>query len=167
MLVFSVATLCLAFLAHVVIWQVRVPRSQIASVLAIFFLVLAGALAVNRFLPLPAGWGPGTPWEYLLAVTFHASLSLTYTVLYTNIQGDSPTLRIVASIADAGPGGLGRPDLEGILHEEGVLLSRLRAMVGQGLATEQDGLLRLTPAGRQLARLYGVVDRIFGLTPGG
>lgn len=167
MLVFSIATFVVALAAHFVIWWIRLPRSHTTSLLKIFALTLAAALAVNRLLPLPAGWGPRTAWEHLLMITFHFSLALTYIIFYSAVEGDSPTCRIVASVADAGHRGLSRADLSGILDNERVVLSRVRAMVQQGLAREEGGLLRLTPAGLAFARLYFAVERIFGLKRGG
>jgi hypothetical protein len=164
---FALATFAAAFALHAVLWRVRLPASHTAALLAIFLGTLPAALLLGALWPALAPYAPRAPWQYLLAATFHVALSLAYVAFYSAIEGDSPSCQIVSAVARAGAAGLRRGDLGGVIDNESVLMSRIRAMVRDRMVFQEGEALRLTPEGRLLARFYLAVERLFGLPRGG
>jgi len=164
---FAFGTLAAAFSAHLVLWRVRLPRLHTAALLAVFFGTLAASLALAATVPAPLSYGPRGPWQYLLVVTFHASLSLAYIAFYSAIEEDSPSCLIVLSVAGAGAAGRSREELATLLDDDRLVLSKIRSMLRDGMVTEKGGVLALTPFGGSIARAYLLVERVFGLARGG
>jgi hypothetical protein len=164
---FALGAFAGAFLLHIVLWQARRPRSHTAALLAIFLGALPAALLLGALVPALRPLAPHTAWEYLLVCEFHVALALGYIVLYSAVEGDSPSCQIVTAVAASGAPGQARADLARVIDNESVLLVRVRAMEREKMVTEADGALSLTSGGRALARVYLAVEVIFGLPRGG
>lgn len=160
------AALAAAFLFHVALWRVRPPRRHIPALLVIFFASLPASLGLAALVPALHPLLPASGWDWLLLLSFHVPLSLSYIALYTGIEADSPSCLVVARVACAGEAGCTREELARLIGEEQVL-ARVRNLAGNGIAAESGGRLRLLPRGRTLARLYAAVDAVLGLDAGG
>ena len=158
--------LAAAFLFHVALWRLRPPRRHTPALLLIFLGSLPVALALAALVPPLRPLLPASVWDWLLLVSFHVPLSLSYVALYTGIEADSPSCLVVSRVACAGEGGCAREELARLIGEEQVL-QRVRGLAATGVAAERGGALRLLPRGRALARLYRTVDAVLGLADGG
>lgn len=147
----------LAFALHLVIWRIRVPKRQTASLLILFAGVLAaggGVLACNA--PPLGRWGiaalQGTP-DFLQVGSFYIACTLAYIVVYSALAADSPSLVMIQQIADAGAAGLSH---EKLLERAsaGVLIDpRLQDLLTDRVADFDGARYRLRPKGVRLARL--------------
>ena len=94
--------LTLAFLVHVVLWRVAVPKRQTRALLLIFVLIPTAAAAALVSGQLPIFAGLSTP-QALRLMLFYVSCSLAYICTYSAVDMPSPTLTIISYIASAAP----------------------------------------------------------------
>ena len=162
----GIALLAVAFLVHVLLWRLFVPRRQFIALLAIFAVVPAAIIAAAAATGILPVFRVPAPDIFRLAL-FYVSCSLIYICLYSAIELPSPTLTIVSVIADHGGGGCSEGEIADALMQNDDAGVRIGAMVRSGLLVVEDGLCRLTRKGRSLAGLFELASVVFGLPAGG
>jgi len=160
----GVGLFVLAFLIHLAWWRIRLPRRQRPTLfrgLILFLpLGLGGLTAVGLW---PARWLL-SPAAAVVALIY-LSLTITYVISYTALEGDSPTLSLMRWIG-AHPGGVSQGELDAFMASRPFVQTRLKALEEDGLA-EQRGervyakgrptlLFRAVMGWREL---YGPVER--------
>lgn len=155
-----------AFFTHLAWWRISLPRRQTASLLGLFFAVLAAWLAVSHF--MPGRWFTATDrWEAIHVAVFHTACTLAYVVAYSALEHRSPSMTLLVAVADAGDAGCSPDELRGLLAGASPVEVRLDAMVHDGMiARESDGY-RLAAKGRAWATVLSVWRRLLGMRPGG
>ena len=92
-----------AFVLHVVVWRIRLPKRQTKALLFIFFGVLAcGSLLLFKYPGTIIILGLHPPVavpEYCRIWLYFVSLTLAYMITYSAIEADSPSLMIILKIA--------------------------------------------------------------------
>jgi len=152
-----------SFVAHVLIWQLFVPRHPSKVIVAIFALGLATIVAIGVTLVPDYGLGDAA---YMLAL--YGILSLTYLLLYTGVECDSPTLSLAHFIAQAGVTGRTASEIDEFVRRSPFVKSRLAQL-------EAGGFVVRSPAGLELAKKTALLldltrhyRRLMGrTTPGG
>jgi len=148
----------LAFVLHVLLWKIRVPRRQRKTLVVIFAVTIlaglavmtsGGALSGRSLVQAPAGF-----FGILYAVLLSGSLAMAYIALHIALEGDSPSLSIVRKIGNAGPSGLEEKELSSFMAGDRFVRSRMRMMVVDGMAREKDGKFYLAPKGERLLSFY-------------
>lgn len=163
-LVYGVAIVAAGFLAHLAIWRVRVPRRQTRAVLAVFFGTMLAGLALPSVAPVPP---PGGPAEYAAVVLFVVAMTLGYTITYSALEADSPTLVLIRLIAAAGPDGLSEKELEAGADDGLLILPRLADLVRDGHVTRDGDVYQLTEKGRRFVAVFRTFRRVLGADKGG
>lgn len=166
-LALSFILLATAFMLHVVVWRVRLPTRPYLWLLVVFLaigpaLVLAVLVTFGSSLPRRPN-----EWEIAAALLCHGALSLAYIVTYTAIEQDSATLTIALYLARATSNGRSEEDIRALFDDEFVVGARLTSLVDTGYLELRDDRLRITDKGRKVARLYGLVRRVYRLQVGG
>lgn len=167
---FAAALFGLAFLVHLLTWRVRRPRRPIAALLVVFLGTLVAGLLAAPTLPGLDRIVPRGPWEVFHVSLFHVAFALAYTVTYTALEMDSPTLTVIAFVDAAGPAGRTHDELLGLLGEDRVLGERLDALTtGSVIAPDvaRDGVYVLTAGGRRWADVFHALRRLYRLEKGG
>jgi hypothetical protein len=145
---------------HFMIWKVRLPKRQIRALLinfaAVFSLWLALSLVHHAAL-----------LALLQVALYYWSISLCYTITYSAVEGESPTLGLMRYVAGGGSEGRSAGEIARFLDERRFLGSRLAALVESGLVREQDG--RYVIAGKQPVafRLILGFRNLYGSIPKG
>lgn len=165
---FAVSLSGMALVLHLVIWRIRSQSRRISVLLAVLIGVLpAAAACAFLFPPSIAAWFPRTPAEWALVALFHVSVSLSYAVVYSALEEDSPSLGLVTFLA-ASPEGRSRDELRAFLAARSPFETRLEAAVHTGLlAREPDGRLVLTRKGARVAWVMWLAQRLVGMERGG
>lgn len=166
-LVWGGALFLFAFLSHLSLWRIRVPRRHIASLLRLFAAVLLAGVIVFRWLP-PGAALLGTPPPRSPADVIHVSvlfvaLGLAWIITYTALQADSPSLTMLLLIAAAGPAGLPRGALESRLTDEILVRPRLEDLLRDRMVALDGERYALTPQGRRYAALFAAYRRTMRL----
>jgi hypothetical protein len=166
-LVWGLGLFCVAFLAHLALWRIWLPRHHIAVLLRLHAAVGAAGLALFALLPPGAALlgapPPRTLAELLHVAVVYGSLALAWIVTYTALPADSPSLTMLMSIADAGPGGLPAADLEAALNDEILVRPRLADLVRDHMVVVAGGRYVLTGPGRRYASLFAGYRRLMRL----
>jgi hypothetical protein len=165
-LVAGLGLFLLVWLAHVVVWKIRMPAAGRRTLFLLFFGALVLALC---WLALPgrsalrfAALAPSGVGELLFFAVLYGSLSLAYLALYVALEGDSPSLAITRLIDLSEPLGLTPEELKKSVGLDRHVRSRLELLVTDGMARVERGSYRITPKGRRLLGYYAVYDRLAG-----
>jgi len=158
--------LTLAFLVHVVLWRVAVPKRQTRALLLIFVLIPTAAAAALVSGQLPIFAGLSTP-QALRLMLFYVSCSLAYICTYSAVDMPSPTLTIISYIASCGAAGCSEQQIADRLGTSDIVGERIHAMVASRLAIIDQDSCRLTRSGRFYATLFELAAATFRLPMGG
>lgn len=164
---FALGLLALAFVIHLVVWRLRPGWQRISTLLA----VLLGTLALVSLASLLAppslvAWLPASGAAWCQVALFHVSVSLAYTVLYSALEADSPSLCLVLYVSRS-PGGRTRDELRELLARRPLIGDRLAAaQQGDLLQEDEAGRWVLSPKGVWLARCFALAQRLLGMEVG-
>jgi hypothetical protein len=163
LLAFSLSTLFVALILHILVWRVALPASQTVGLLKIFALVYACSLAASF---LPSIYVPRTVLERLHFTLFYIPTVLAYCSLFSLVEHESPSLAMIAE-ATKSPQGCAREEFLSAIGGQAIVGQRLEAAEGNGLLLANRGGFVLTVRGRFYASLFELIARIFKLDEGG
>jgi hypothetical protein len=160
-----------AFLIHLIVWRVHLPRRQTKVLLSIFAGVLIGVplcfFAAGQFL---AGLEPLMPSgvsDWLRIVLFHVSVTLAYMITYSAIEADSPSLVMVMAIAKAGAEGMDAREFDATLNDDLLIKPRVEDLITDRMAYVEEGRYRLTGKGVLFANIFVHYRRLLKAPKGG
>lgn len=164
---FAVGLFVFAFATHWLCWRVCLPRRQTLALLLIFLGAFPAAVGLYFLAPhLPLSW-PHSVWEWLHVAEFHTAMALSYIVLYSMLEENSPSLTIIGFVAEAGSAGRTPDEVFGLINDDLILRSRLHAMLRDGLVRQTADAYRLTPKGQAWVRVFSVFRRLLSRAKGG
>jgi hypothetical protein len=143
-----------SFFVHWTVWRIHMPRRHTAAILLIMLSMLPVGLLVLAFVPAVQTWAPQGVWEYLHVAMFHVAMTLAYVVAYSALEDRSPSMTLLAYVADAKTAGRTREELFAVLQRRRPVEGRIEAMLRDNMVVETDGVYRLTPKGRQWAWVF-------------
>ena len=157
---------CLA--AHVVLWRVARPRSDMRALFVIFLVapsavallvVIAGAVASNAGLP--------DGLDLAATLLLHWALSAAYIQSYPAAQAMAPSLEIVYAVRRSMPRGLSREELLARLDPGTLVQARVADLVADHLVRLERDRYVLTPASARLIRFFLGLRALLGLRSAG
>lgn len=163
-LLVGVSLLFLSFCVQLVLWRIFIPSRQIRTLLVVFFLVPLIAVGFVQLTGIPMP-GALTPAEIVRVAIFYVSCALTYTVLYSAIEEQSPTLAIISYVAKKSQ--CSAADLVDTFGRGHELSQRIELLARSEFVRQEGDHYRLSPAGDRLAKLFDAANRLFGLESGG
>lgn len=170
-LLWSYATVTLAFLLHLIWWRIRIPKYQTRTLLFVFFGVLAAALMglalAARLLrptaaPLPAGIS-----EYVQIALFVIAFTLAYVITYSALEADSPSLVMIRAVAHAGAAGLRQAEFHAWLSDDRLVTPRIQDLIRDHLVILDGDRYRLTAKGRRFIAIFILFRALLGAGKGG
>lgn len=171
-LIWGGGSFLLAFLLHLAVWRIRLPKRQTKTLLIIMFSVLGAALVMLKFfgagLAARYGWPvPVTVGDYLHLTLLNVSLILSYMITYSALEADSPSLVIALTVAGAGAEGMTEDDFRNFVNDDRLVKPRIKDLVLDKMAYLENGRYRLTFKGLMLARLFILYRNLLGRGKGG
>jgi hypothetical protein len=158
--------------AHVALFQVRVPRLRFKTMVRIATAIGVGLLLLYPLTPPDLGFLParytGAGWavDLLNGLLVFAFLFVGYCMFYFLVdRGFSG--RMMIEIEAAPERRLRAEDIAARYSLEMVLLRRLGEMLEIGRVVERDGRYVNTPKGRAAAEMFAFVKRFLQLGEGG
>jgi hypothetical protein len=101
--------------------------------------------------------------EVIHVLLFFASMALWYTLAYSTIEVDSPSLRITLTICNAGPDGLAKEDLgRSFSMGDKFLAARIDSLVRDGMFIVRDGRYTASLKGRLAMYIVVYYRRVLG-----
>jgi len=164
-LTIAIALSAAGFLAHWLLWRVRIPARQTAALLAIFSATLIIGLVSSAWWP-PA-WRFTSVWEVLHVTMLHIAAMLAYVVAYSALEERSPSMTILSRVADSGSRGQSREELQAMLVNVSPVEIRLSAMVRDGMVRDDAGMIMLTGKGWAWASTFSTWRRLLRFQLGG
>ena len=157
-LVFGSLLFILAFVLHLVIWKIRLPRRQVKTMLQIFFITLiAGVSALWNapssftFMGIPS---PSSLWECLHITLFFISLTLAYMITYSALEADSPSLVMIMTIHKSEPEGLDRDRFSALMSDDTLVIPRIKDVLLDRMVYMDGNRYCLTEKGKLMARMF-------------
>jgi hypothetical protein len=152
-----------AFVVHLVVWRFRVPRRSVRVLLAIFGLAIVTSLALGWTCLPGFGWG-----ESLYLAALCGAIALTYVLVYTAIEYDSPTLAVAHWLAQGCTAGRDVTEVEAFVRSHPFVQSRLRELEQGGFVARRDGTLIIVERNVLALKVGDLYRRLMGrTTPGG
>lgn len=165
-LFWSIFLFCVAFLLHVLIWKIRLPKRQTRTLLQIFF----GTLLVGLFTLWSAKFilqievsMPGNCSEYLHIALFVTSLTLAYMITYSALEADSPSLVMVMRIAKAGTDGLEKTRFNQLMTDDILIIPRIQDLLRDKMVYVKGGKYKLTAKGVLFARIFMIYRQLLNV----
>jgi hypothetical protein len=169
--IWGMGIFCFAFLLHIAIWKVRIPKRQTRAIIFIFFGVLAAwvtAAFIISIAPMPlTALLPRDPAEYAHVILFVGMLSLYYISFYTLIEADSPSFMIALKVDEAGKRGLEEKEIFSFFTDEMLVLRRLDDLVHASMVSFRDGRYRIRTSGAIFIRPFIWFRKVLGCGIGG
>lgn len=164
---FLAFALCLA--AHIVLWRIARPRSDLRALVAIFFVVpSAAALLVVTAGAIAPGAGLPDALHVAAGLLLHWALSCAYVQSYPAAQAMAPSLEIAYAVRRSMPRGLSREELLARLNTGALVEERVEDLVADRLVRLERDRYVLTPVSAVLVRFFLGLRALLGLRqPGG
>jgi len=131
----------------------------------IFFLVPLIVIGALQITGTPIVLAALTAAEIVRLGIFYVSCALAYTVLFSAIEEQSPTLAIISYVA--GRSRCTDVDLVDRFGKGRELAQRIELLARSEFVRQEGDRYRLSPAGDRLAKLFDAANRLFGLESGG
>jgi hypothetical protein len=155
----SVATaavvLIVAWSVHFVIWRIRLPKSQLKTLLVIFVVAWCGAVFVAwlgnwRLVQFADGQ---TVVGFLYFCLSYWAATLCYVITYSAMEGDSPTLSLTHHLHRKGDVGISHEEIEEFFRQRPFVGARVKALVTDNIFIEDSGGYRLASGSYLFFRL--------------
>lgn len=161
----------LAFVLHVIMWRIHLPKRP-TRVLSLFFLgvLCCGSVILYKYAPKFSIFGVHPPVaiaEYFQIWLYFVSLTLAYMITYSAIEADSPSLLIIMKISDAGASGLAKEHLEREMDDSVLIEPRVKDLLIDKMAELYEGKYRLKMKGILMARLFTFYRNVMRAGKGG
>ncbi len=157
----------IAFIIHVVLWRVRLPKRQVKVILQVFIIVFSvGIFVLWKFhlsFPFLGTTQPVNVPEYLQVSLLFFSLTAAYMITYTALEADSPSLVIVSTIIDAGPEGLEKKCFDELVDDDVLIKPRVYDLDRDKMIYMDKGRYRLTSKGLVMARIFVVYRKLMNI----
>ena len=152
-------TLLVAWLLHLALWRVRLPKAQLKTLLIIFLLVWA-AVVIALCLSEAAFSGV---LGFLYFSLIYWSAAFCYAITYSAMEGDSPTLSLTRHLHRSGDKGIPHEEIEEFFRQRPFVGARVKALVTDNVFIEQEGGYRLSPGSYLFFRvILGYRRVVFG-----
>lgn len=161
----------LSVAVQVVVWRLRPPSTGYVGFLGlsatVLSLFLAGFWSAQSAQVAGAGFLPrGLPDSINFAMVY-GSLVLAYMTTYSAVQGDSPTMAILARLEKSGSAGLTFEMLLKELDDQILVVARLNDLIAGGLVRQSGGRYVMAPRGAMMAAVYAVYRKLLRMEKGG
>ena len=153
----------LALLIHVIVWRIRLPKNQMGALLKVFLVVFVIWLSLALSGLMSSLGSYLNIYEHIYIGLFYFSMVLAYTLAYSTIEADSPSLTINRIISAAGTEGISENDLMAKLNLDRFLSRRMEALVVDKMVNLRDDRYVITPKGRLAMRTVICYRRLLNI----
>lgn len=155
----AILALFLAWILHLVLWRVRLPKAQLKTLLMIFLSVWVAAVVAL----LLSGAALSGVFGFLYFSLIYWSAALCYVITYSAMEGDSPTLSLTRHLHRRGEEGVSHEEMEDFFRQRPFVGARVKALVTDDVFIEEEGGYRLSPGSYLFFRvILGYRRVVFG-----
>jgi len=142
-----------------------IPDRQIRTLLVISFVVPLIVSGVLQIAGTPTMLATLSVAEIVRLGIFYVSCALTYIVLFSAIEQQSPTLAIISYVGERSR--CTAADLVDRFGKGRELSQRIELLARSKFVRHDGDRYRLAPSGRRFAKIFDAANRLFGLESGG
>lgn len=150
------------FILHLLIWRIRLPKSQTKALLLIFFLTLTVGQAILLFNAAGLNF-----FEYLHIWFLVFALAIVYIQVYSGIEADSPSLVMAMAIASKKEQGLQEDELFAQMGDDLLVKPRVEDLLEAEMVVFEQGKFKITKSGRAFVAIFILFRRLLKLPKGG
>jgi hypothetical protein len=150
----SLGLLTMFFLAHVAVWRLIPALRGFYTLVFLALLSLTAGLVFGRSIPIWRELLPATFGENLLLIQLHIFVTLGYTVLYSGIEEQSPSLMILKQVSATGAEGMSGEAIAGLVDDAFLTEQRIEPLLRARMIKHVGDDLILLPRGRVLAGVF-------------
>lgn len=170
-LVVSISVVVLAFVVHLLVWKIHLPKRQTRAILIIFFgvqiLTVLGMYFVPRYFPL-LGLNSYTQFSsYLHVCFFCTTATIAYVISYTAIEIDSPSLLMVRAINNSESNRVSVAEFHNLMKDSLKIEPLITELLNDRMVRLDGQYYRLTPKGAFMTYLIMLHRSLLGLGKGG
>ena len=161
---------CFAFLIHLIVWKIRLPKRQTKTLLCIFFgTLLIGLIGLwsAKFILQINTLAPEAISEYFHIFLFVTSLTLAYMITYSALEADSPSLIMIMSIANAASNGLPQEKFKQLMTDDMLSIPRIQDLLRDKMVFVEKGKYKLTLKGLVFVHIFIVYRHILNISQKG
>ena len=141
---FAGACLFTAWLVHLVLWRLRLPKAQLKDLLVVFAVVWAvAALSVLAGFVGTGSFNAGSLVGFLYFCLIYWSAAFCYMITYSAMEGDSPTLSLTRYLHRKGAEGVSHEEIEEFFRQRPFVGARVKALVTDSVFIDESGGYRL------------------------
>jgi hypothetical protein len=133
----------------------------------VFFVGIVGNELVSVYMDQSDGGMQLSKEKFLMLMIVYFPGILAYGVTYTAIEADSPTMKILDEVLEAGDNGLHLGELEARMTDEVLLYPRVADLVRDKMAVYDAGYYKITKKGHILETIFRIQRNVFRLPKGG
>lgn len=160
-----------AFLFHILVWKIYIPKRQTKVLLAIFFSALISGESILWIISyrglLEQKYALTIFLDYVHVALFFISVTLAYMITYSAIEVDSPSLVMINAIAKAGKEGLDEKLFYQMMNGDILIKPRINDLLNDKMAYLEGYKYKLTPKGRLLVRIFILYRKLLNAPKGG
>jgi hypothetical protein len=144
----AVGLFAAALLVHLVVWRIRVPKQQAATLVVIILTVgILGFSLLFSFGTEDVGLSGA---RLLLGIGVFGGLAAIYLILFSAIEADSPTLTMINLIQAGGIRGVREDKLRLAMSRYSYVEARIDQLLQDKMVIETAHGLQIQPSGRWL-----------------
>jgi hypothetical protein len=170
-LIWGMGIFFISLILHLIVWRISVPGRGMKVLLQIFFGTLTTTiLFLCAGSAISAGFGSFAPdgvLGYVHVSIFFSALALAYTITYSAIEADSPSIGMIMKIAGSGADGLPEGEFEGALTDDVLIRPRIEDLINDELIFLDKDIYRLTAKGATFIHPFIMYRKLLNLQKGG
>lgn len=170
-LIFGLVIFFIAIAVHIAIWRRSLPKRGINMLFKIFIVTFfAVALTTPLFSRLITSAGylvPHSLYEYMKLAMIVASLAVAYTISYSAVEADSPSVTIMDIASRSGDNGVSEEELNNVMADGQIITPRIEDLLNDGLTCVGNDKYKLTDKGRMFVYSFILYRKLLGIPKGG
>jgi hypothetical protein len=159
----AAAVFSLFLILQILIWRLYLPKKQTLGIIKLYLgLLLVFLLAQKLRLFESFSYFQLSLVESFYFTVLYLSVLPNYVILYTLIEGDSPSNLMVLSLEAAGEKGLTKKDFEKIVTNDRFIWNRIKALADGKYIQLQQSCYKITPHGIRYMNLFLIPRFLIG-----
>ncbi len=162
---FGIVLFLLAFVVHLFIWRIRVPRKQTQTLLVSYACCGAAGGLVLPLLNhiLPTALSADSFAEIMTIFVFYGSMALGYIAFYSLLENDSPSLTLIRGLTEAKSYGMTIEELYEMMSKKQFVRSRLEQLLKDKLVIISGNKYYATQTGEAFLLIFNFQRQLFKL----
>ncbi len=170
-LIFGFAIFFTAIALHIAIWRRGLPKRGLNRLFKIFSITFFAVTLTMPFfshvIPLVGHLLPDNLYEYMQLAMIVASLAVAYTISYSAVEANSPSVTIMDIALKSGNNGVSEEELNNMMTDGRILTPRIEDLLNDGLACAEKDKYKLTDKGRAFIYPFILYRKLLGMSKGG